>query len=199
MLDTALPPELAAYYDKALAAFTKEHYEYAAQLFGQVLAAQPTMPEARQYYHLALQRQAKTQPPGAGGWLAGGWFAALGWLQALSGHHQQALEAYTQAVQRQPLQAGWTMGVAQALAGAGADQAAVKTYEAVLELKPGHLLALRALASLYIKQRALVEARKCYETILKRHPHDAAAAKGLKHLDAVTTRVAEWPSGGVAK
>lgn len=190
MTDASLPPALAGYYEKALAAFTKEHYEYAAQLIGQILSDQPLMPEARYYYHVALQRHAQAHPVNpVQGWLMGGWFAVLGWIHAVSGRYADALEAYTHAVEQQPLQPGWTASVARMLAASHAETAAIKTYEAVLALNATHLLTLRALAPLYIKQQALTEARRCYETILKRHPHDAAAAKGLKHLDAVTTRL----------
>ena len=51
--------ELKEFYNKGLLAFEKQNYDYAIEIFSQILSSQYDHLEARHYLHLSLQKKAE--------------------------------------------------------------------------------------------------------------------------------------------
>ena len=67
------------------------------------------------------------------------------------------------------------------------NEAAAVTLEKGVEISPNDITAHELLGELHSDLGNYDRARQCFKKVLERRPHDHAAERGLKNLDALTT------------
>ncbi|MBI4882364.1 MAG: tetratricopeptide repeat protein [Planctomycetes bacterium] len=177
--------DVAKHLEKAAEAVRKKNFDYAVNLYHQVLQLKPDHGEARRELRQALFRRAeyKKVPP------------LISLLQGI--HHLAAIlvgtvlrnpnqvvlaaEAY---LRHDPRHRGVNRRLAEALERAGHLNSAVAVWESVGDDERIGDHALKRAGMLYYSLKEMQKALACFETVLKRSPRDSEAEKMRKNLAA---------------
>jgi tetratricopeptide (TPR) repeat protein len=191
--------------NKAKEAVERRNYDYAIELFRQILKLTPDDADSRRELRAVEIRQSKER----GLSFAGKSAAALHSVKAASllamKKYDAAIEAAEDALIRDPGHAGALMNLGRAAALTGYKQCAVITFEDMRSagnLAPKQALAAeRELARAYEAVERISDALNMWGQVQKRNPADAEAARKIRDLSASTiTKVIETGSkGGTGK
>jgi tetratricopeptide (TPR) repeat protein len=177
------------YYNKGLFAFEKKNYDYAIELFLQVLSLKKDFADARHYLRLAEQRKFQENPPGA---FEAFWnkiknlpafISAI--ILDIKNDSAGAIDVYERILMSEPNNTYILTRLGQDLLKERDAASALRVFEQIKLIDEKNIVALKNLGQLYSQMENYQAARQSYEAILKIVPHDHEAEKGLKNLDAL--------------
>ncbi|MBI4576953.1 MAG: tetratricopeptide repeat protein [Planctomycetes bacterium] len=174
-------------HEKALDALRKRNYDYAVDLFQQVLQLDPNDVEARKQIRETVIKDAQENGTAIGGPMA--YVKGLGPLfklllfGAIKKNEECAIAA-EQFLVHDPANALALTKLGGALFREGYNEGAIATFEWLLQVKKNHLTALRFLGRLYQATGDLKKASYYYERVRQVNPTDAEAAKAVRDLAA---------------
>lgn len=169
-------------FTKGKEAFEKKNYDYAIDLFKQVLSIDPDHVSARQALRgTALKKCQDAGFPSA----VASILKSIGprIASALGGkNHQKKIDAWQDFLCTDPNNAGARINLGKALSAGGHVEGAIVEFEAVIALDQTNLLAARSLGDLYREKGDIKKAIEYYSVVTRKVPEDRHAAGALKDL-----------------
>lgn len=189
-------------YDKAAEAVKKRNYDYAIELFIQLLTLEPNNVEARKALRAAelrkFQELGLSPDGGAGAMLkgAGSLFGSM--LHGITKNHEKKMLDCEQLLKNAPRNKTYLAALGEAARAAGHADAAICAFEDLREADPSSAVALRNLAQLWREKGDINRALIYYEGLKKVLPSDAEAAKSVRDLAAAgaTKKVEDAKAAG---
>lgn len=182
---------LKEFYDKGMLAFEKKNYDYAIEIFSQILSSQYDHLEARHYLHLSLKNKSGNNAPS---FIANALNSIKRFLGTLSseamlkkGDVSAALEKLEKIIASNPNDTETLKKIAGLFYKKGLVPQAIQNLEEVRSINPKDIAALKKLGEAYLKKDDFQNARTSYELALKINPNDIEALKALKNLDVLGT------------
>jgi len=179
--------ELKEFYNKGLLAFEKQNYDYAIDIFSQILSSQYDHLEARHYLHLSLQKKAEGSRPS----LASSVNKLFLSMQANSllkkGNIAACLETLEKIVASNPFDSEALKAIADIFYQKGMISHAINNLEEAKLANSKDIDIFKKLGELYVKKEDYRNAKTIYESALKINPNDTEILKSFKNLDALGT------------
>jgi tetratricopeptide (TPR) repeat protein len=184
--------ELKEFYNKGILAFEKKNYDYAVEIFSQILSSKHDHLEARRYLHLSLKNRLPdevkvsfiTNALNSVNRLIGTLSAeALLKKDNVSG----ALERLEKIIASNPNDSLALKKIADIFYKKGQILHAIQNLEEAKSITPEDIAILKKLGEIYLKKEDYKNAKSNYEHALKINPNDSEALKSLKNLDALGT------------
>ena len=178
-------------FNKASMAVDKKNYAYAIELLSHVISIKPDFVRARQLLLIARIRAFEATPPNPVLKVFIGISSFIRSLRAAvretKGEDQKAMSIYEAALAKDPKNVRLLTRLGALLKIEGMNEAAAVTLEIALKISAKNSEALGILGDIYSGMGKYDRARACYKKVLNLKPQDAAAERGLKNLDALTT------------
>jgi tetratricopeptide (TPR) repeat protein len=185
------PQELQEFYNKGVLAFEKKNYEYAVEIFSQILVSAPEDLKARHYLHAALKNIAGT-PKKSG--IARSinslrrsimFVPVEGMLK--KGQLKEALDALERLLAQNPFDTAVLKKMSEVFRKDNLLPNAVQALEEAKEIDEKDVEILKCLGELYLRLEDYKNARVNLEAAKKISPDDSEIIKSLKNLDALGT------------
>jgi tetratricopeptide (TPR) repeat protein len=172
---------------KAEEALTRRHYDFAIDLYAQLLEIDPDLGDARSGLRKALRARAEREP-GSKFLRAMGGAVPLGKARTLDklGKHDAAAKALEEYLRHNPLDEEANLMLGIALESAGHLRSARAVYEFVAEIAPRNPEGWKRAGSMLRRTGNAAKALECYEQALAIDPRDQEALKARKDLAAET-------------
>ncbi|MBM3253705.1 MAG: tetratricopeptide repeat protein [Candidatus Omnitrophica bacterium] len=191
ILTNDTPKEIKDLFDKGVSAFNRKNYEYAIELFSQILRLKFDFAEARHYLRLAEQKFFKEHPPKLLSRILNRFYCFFYGLRAsifyLQNNIKRSVDEYEKLLRKEPFDEKALLKLARIFQKINDANSALRLFEEVVQLKPKNIEALKRLGELYIKTDDLPRARSCFNAVLSISPYDLDAEKFLRNLDALGT------------
>jgi tetratricopeptide (TPR) repeat protein len=170
---------------KAQEALRRRHWDFAVDLYRQLLDLSPDLGEARAGLREALRRRHEAKPSGMFSRALGG-AVPLGKAHTLLkvGRHDAAARALEDYLSRSPLDESANLMLGRALEAAGHRRSALAVYEFLAEIAPKNPEGLKAAGALSLAAGEHPKALGYYERALEVDPRDQEALKARKNLAA---------------
>ncbi len=186
-------------FQRASEAISKGNYDYAINLYLQIVASDPDDIKARM--NLRQAEKMKFEKSGAGkGQAVTAAFAGLGNLLSagiavLLGKRDAAIMHYEKYLARYPV-SPFVLGLlASSLSKSGREDSAIIVLEFLRQNRPNHIKTLRKLARIYAARNDITRALQRYEMILQYRPRDIEASKQIHNLAATESIQEGWDKG----
>lgn len=177
--------DVSKHLEKAAEAVRKKSYDYAIDLYHQVLKLKPDHGEARRALREALDKRFEYKKVPAFLALVQGMPSRLSIaLGSLSRNHAQVAQAAEAYLKNDPKNRGVNRALAEALEKAGHLRSAVAVWEHLGSDAAAGDEALKRAGNLYFQLKEMQKALGCFEVVLKRSPRDSEAEKMRKNLAA---------------
>lgn len=190
--------DLKEFYNKGMLAFEKKNYDYAIELFSQILSSKYDHLEARHYLHLSLKNKLG---PGRQSFIVNAINAVSGFFASMSAETmlkkdniQGALESLEKINARNPNDMRPLKKMADIFLKNGLLPHAIQNLEEAKSIDAKDINILKKLGDLYLKKEDYKTAKSNYEEALKINPNDSDVLKALKNLDALGTIQQEFGS-----
>jgi len=196
MNNSTLPNNLLKeFYDKALLAFEKKNYEYAIELFSQILSSDYTHIEARHYLHLSRRYMQNTAKDAQNSSLFSKLFCQLNRFFTMisikamikKGNIEGCLERLEKSLAYNPIDTELLKKIADIFYENGMIPQAIQNLEEAKSINPNDITILKKLGAMYSKKNDLQNARANYELVLKLDPKDIESSRAIKDLEALGT------------
>jgi tetratricopeptide (TPR) repeat protein len=191
MTDNISQDDLKEFYNKGALAFEKKNYDYAIEIFSQILSSKYDHLEARRYLHLSLRNKA-------------GDSAVSSITKALNSTNRlimmlpveamlkkdkisSALENLEKILAKNPRDIEVLKKISDIFYKKGLVVNALQNLEEAKEIDPGNEKILKRLGELYLKVEDYKNGKANFEAALKINPNDTDVLKSLKNLDALGT------------
>jgi len=174
------------YYDKACEAANKGNYDYAIELFREVLRREPEYPGARVLLRGTERRRQNERGQGTAA-------AIVGLVKGLVPHAKahasrkdplKQIEHCEDFLLENPRRVNVLLLLGRACQAAKLIESAVNTYKDVLSLAPENKRALRALAALQEEAGNLEDAFRAYTMLSRLEPRNHELAHKLRNVEA---------------
>ncbi|MFH1857232.1 MAG: tetratricopeptide repeat protein [Candidatus Omnitrophota bacterium] len=178
-------------YQKGLESFERGNYDYAVQLFEQVLNYNPEHLKARYYLRNSGRAKLKQSPPSAISFTIQKSSSSVITAKARALEHkgqtEEAIKQYEKALKHNPNNEKALQGLANCFENLNLLETAIETLEEIRDINPDNTESLSKLGRLYLKTENHSAAQDCFEKVLQSKPDDMDAARGLKNLAALGT------------
>ncbi len=171
-------------YAKAREAVERANYDYAVELFRQVLRQDPEYQDARKVLRGTERRRLQEKGRSIVGLVGLPFAMAWTFFSGLTGGARKKLEAYEDFLEKHPDSFWGLCGAARAAEKAGLTNEAVDIYRDALNHKPQNKKALRRLADLLIDQGDTAEALKYLKRLRDLQPEDRELLHEVRDLEA---------------
>jgi tetratricopeptide (TPR) repeat protein len=174
--------------DKAREAAKRRNYDYAIDLYMQVLKLNPDHAEAAREIRQVTVR--KGQEKGLSSKKAflkgfGSWGKSL--LKGVTKNFDQAIEECEKYLSKSPFDVKMLMRLGERAAKAGYSHRAIANFEQALQLDPKNVESSKALGRLYKVLGDYKKAGAYYKRALDIDPNDSEAGRAIKDIAAATT------------
>ena len=186
--------ELKEFYNKGLLAFEKQNYDYAIEIFSQIVSFQYDNIEARHYLHLSLQKKAEGSKPSITNSISKLFLTMQANGMLKKDNIQGSLETLEKIITFNPNDSETLKKIADIFYKKGMALHAINNLEEARLANPKDIDALKKLGDLYVKREDYRNAKTTYESALKINPTDTEVLKSLKNLDALGTMKREFAS-----
>jgi tetratricopeptide (TPR) repeat protein len=186
---TDLPPELRKLYTKGYDAFQRENFDYAIELFTQILTKEPYVLDCRKALRVAQAKKSGN----AGGFFKRAFSSATSSPQVAKGQlalRKDPLEAIRIGEEILNADANSSSGhklIAEAALAADMPQTAVLSLEVLVKNAPTDKSLNMQLADALVAGGEKTRAENVLETLRKSHPNDGEIFQKLKDLSANKT------------
>lgn len=185
------PQELKEFYNKGLLAFEKKNYDYAIQIFSQIVSSQYDHMEARHYLHLSLKNKAGAASVSFVSKainFVNRFFLMLPVEAMLKKDNiAAALEGLEKILLKNPDDTETLKKISEVFYKNGILVNAIQNLEEAKSIATKDIEILKRLGELYLKKEDYQNAKSNYEAALKINPNDTDVLKSLKNLDALGT------------
>ncbi|MCX7702794.1 MAG: tetratricopeptide repeat protein [Planctomycetota bacterium] len=173
---------------KALEAMKRRNYEYAFELYLQVLKLDPDNEEAaRQIRQLTSQRGKEMNISPKGGFFKGIGSLIKSKMKDMAKKYDEEIIECEKYLYNSPFNVGMLMRLGNAAYAAGYLQRALANFKSALEVDSKNIEAIKAVGKIYMKLGDLQQAARYFDVALKIAPHDGEAARLRKDVAAATT------------
>jgi tetratricopeptide (TPR) repeat protein len=183
--------DLKEFYNKGVLAFEKKNYDYAVEIFSQILSSRFDHLEARHYLHLALKNKAGETSPSFITSAVNSLNSLIAGLSAENLFKKDniggALEKLEAALIKNPGDIKTLKKIAGIFCKKGMLSHTLQTLEEAKSINPDDIDILKNLGEIYLKKEDYANAKSNYEAALKINPHDTGVLKARKNLDALGT------------
>ncbi len=171
---------------KAEEAVRRRNFDFAIELYRQLLEIEPDQGEARSGLRQALKKRHDAKKGGSRFLSAIGGAAPLAMAKTLrkAGKHVAAVKALESYLAVSPLDEDANLLLGQSLEGAGFFRSARAVYEFLAEIAPGRAEALKRAGAMTSRLGDHAKALEYYERALQADPRDQEAIKARKDLSA---------------
>lgn len=186
--------ELKEFYNKGILAFEKQNYDYAIEIFSQILSIQYDNLEARHYLHVSLQKKSAGAKPAITSSINKLFLSMQADGLLKKGDAPGCLEVLEKIISSNPNDSDTLKKMADIFYKKGLTLHAINNLEEARSVNPKDIDILKKLGELYVKREDYLNAKASYESALKINPHDTEVLKSLKNLDALGTIKREFTS-----
>ncbi|MBU1006905.1 MAG: tetratricopeptide repeat protein [Candidatus Omnitrophica bacterium] len=183
--------DLKEFYDKGVLALEKKNYDYAVEIFSQIVSSKYDHLEARHYLHLSSKNKAGDTKPSlitnVINYINSFFGALSAELLLKKGNIAGALEKLEKVIASNPNDTKAIKKIADIFYKNNQNYHAIQNLEEVKAIDANDVEALKKLGDLYLRKEDYKNAKSNYETALKIDPGDTEALKALKNLDALGT------------
>jgi tetratricopeptide (TPR) repeat protein len=184
--------ELKEFYNNGLLAFEKQNYDYAVDIFSQIISARYDHLEARRYLHLSLQKKAAGSKPSLAGSVNKLFLLMQSNAMLKKDNISGCLEILEKIMAANPNDSEILKKIADIFYKKGMTMHAINNLEEARTVNPKDIDVLKKLGELYVKKEDYHNAKSAYESALKISPNDTEVLKSLKNLDALGTLKREF-------
>lgn len=178
--------DVSTFYRRAEEAFAKRNYDYACDLYLQIIAMNPNEYDARKKLRQVLHRKYKEQ--GSPGGLSARIVQSKSlFALGLARKPEAKMEVAQKHLIQDPENAKMRTELARALWELGHKNGAMAEAEIACELDPSNVEAAKILGQAYLAARRISDAAAALERAKKAAPHDRELARLLKDLMANAT------------
>ena len=171
-------------YSKACDAVERANYDYAVELFREVLRHNPEYPDARNALRGTERRRIQEKGRSVAVLVSAPFLAALTAIKAASAKGPKRLEVYEDYLERNPSSFWALTGAAAAAVKAGLKGEAVQIYRDALKLKPTDKNALRAVGNVLAEAGEHQEALKYMSRLASLDPRNRDLQREVRDLAA---------------
>lgn len=183
--------ELNDNYEKALSALKRENYDYAINLFSNIIAIKQDFAKARHYLRIAQRSEYKLNPPGIASKILVFLISIINTIKAivfkLKNEPALSVREYEKILSYNPFSKSALLELGKTFLLMGLNESAMYTFEELSEISPKNLFVLKNLGKLYQESGNYEKSRSYYKKVMEIHPYDHDAEKGLRNLDALGT------------
>jgi len=184
--------ELKEFYSKGMLAFEKQNYDYAIEIFSNIISAQYDHLDARHYLHLSLQKKAQGSKPSIISSVTKLFLSMQADSMLKKENIQGCLGILEKILISNPNDSETLKKIADIFYKKGMELHAINNLEEAKLANPKDMGALKKLGELYVKREDYRNAKATYESALKINPNDTDILKSLKNLDALGTLKREF-------
>ncbi|MBU3911827.1 MAG: tetratricopeptide repeat protein [Candidatus Omnitrophica bacterium] len=191
MADKISPQDLKEFYTKGILAFEKKNYDYAIEIFSQILIYQHDHLEARHYLHLSLKNKAGAASSSS---ITKAINTASRILLMLpvegmlkKGNVPAALEGLEKILVKNPNDTEVLKKIADVFYKNELVANALQNLEEAKAINSKDIEILKTLGDIYLKKEDYKNAKTNYEAALHIDPSNTDVLKSLKNLDALGT------------
>jgi len=180
--------DVSKLYDKAKSAVERRNYDYAIELFQQLLTLDPNNVESREILRATELRRIQEQGGSAAMAYLKGMGSLIGMIvNKLSKNWEKVMVNAEKFLVNDPNNMTALNMLGDAAAHAEYFDTAVCVFENIAKNKVGHVPTLFKLADLHRVMQDYKKAQSYYDVILKHRPHDKDASRWSKQLAAQVT------------
>jgi len=191
MTDQINEKDLEEFYNKGALAFEKKNYDYAIEIFSQIVSSKYDHLQARHYLHLSLKNKV--------GKLSSSFITntvnsinrLIGTLPSdamlKKGNVSGALERLEKVLTKNPNDIEALKKIGDIFYKQGLVAHAIQNLEEAKSINPKDAAILKKLGGIYLKKEDYKNAKSNYEAALKINPNDPEVLRSLKNLDALGT------------
>ncbi|MBK6941378.1 MAG: tetratricopeptide repeat protein [Planctomycetes bacterium] len=177
--------DVAKHLEKAAEAVRKKNFDYAVELYHQVLQLKPDHGEARRELRQVLVKRAEAKKLNPTLGAASGLFSRMSMMTSgIGGKPDQVALSAEKYLVNDPRNRKVNLQLAEALEKANYLNSAVAVFEFLGDDEELGDYALKKAGGLYYQLKKMEQALACYEAVLKRSPRDSEAEKARKNLAA---------------
>lgn len=181
-------------YAKGKEAFEKKNYDYALDLFKQILSIDPDHVSSRQALRGTALKKCQDigfpSPVSSMMKSLGPRFSAM--MGGMTKNHQKKIDAWQDVLIIDPNNIKARVNLGKALQAAGHIDGAIVEFEAVIAAVNEHAVSARCLGDLYREKGDIKRAIEYYNIVTRCNPEDRHAAGSLKDLLAMGTMKEGW-------
>ena len=190
--------ELKEFYNKGVLAFEKKNYDYAIEIFSQILSSKYDHLEARHYLHLSLKNKLGERPRSFITNVLNSINALFVTLSSVAmlkkGNISGALESLEKIIAKNPSDTNTLKKIAEIFYKQNLIPQAIQSLEEAKTINPKDIDILKKLGKIYMKIEDYKNSKANYEQALNINPKDPEVLKSLKNLDALGTIQREFGS-----
>ena len=179
--------ESKEFYNNGLLAFEKQNYDYAVEIFSNIISVQYDHLEARHYLHVSLQKKAKGSKPSFTSFVNKLLLSMQANSMLKKDNIPGCLEMLEKIMASNPNDSETLKKIADIFYKKGMVLHAINNLEEARLANPKDIDVLKKLGELYVKREDYRNAKTIYESALKINPNDTEVLKSLKNLDALGT------------
>jgi len=198
MSDQINEKDLKEFFDKGVLAFEKKNYEYAVEIFSQILSSKYDHLEARRYLHSSLKNKLGNQPASFMTNAVNSVNRVFGAICAdtllKKNNISGALESLENIIATNPNDTETLKKIAEIFYKKGGIPHATQNLEEAKSINPKDISILKKLGEIYLRKEDYKNAKTNYEQALKINPKDTEVLRALKNLDALGTIQREFGS-----
>ncbi len=191
MAENISPEELKEFYNKGVLAFEKKNYDYAIEIFSQILSSKYDHLVARHYLHLSLKNKRGILKPSFITNIVNSLNRSFGILIAEAllkkGNISSALEKLEKIIAANPNDSITLKKIGEIFYKASSIPNAIQNFEEAKSVNPEDIAVLKKLGEIYLKKEDYKNAKSNYEHAQKINPNDPEILRSLKNLDALGT------------
>jgi len=190
--------DYSKHIQKAEEAIRRRNYDFAIQLFQQLLEIEPDQAEARGGLRVALKKRHEGKKGGAFlRKLSGGGPLAMAKTLRKAGKHKAAIKSFESYLATNPLDVDANLLLGLTLEDGGFFNSARVVYEFTAEVAPRNPEGLKRAGAMMQKAGQFEKALDYYERALEADPRDQDALKARKDLSAEAALSSRTKGGGV--
>ncbi|MFH1854028.1 MAG: hypothetical protein ABH815_01825 [Candidatus Omnitrophota bacterium] len=191
MTDGISQQDLKEFYNKGVLAFEKKNYDYAIEIFSQILSSQYDHIETRHYLHLSLRNKSGIDSSSPITKAINTLNRVLGMLgvgaMLKKDNAPAALESLENILAKNPNDTEVLKKIADIFYKKNLLNNAIQNLEEAKSIDSKDIETLKKLGELYLKKEDYQNGKANYEAALNINPNDTEVLKSLKNLDALGT------------
>ena len=191
MTEDTLPEQIKEHYNKAQLAIDRKNYNYAIELLASAINIKPDFAKGRQLLRLTEIKKFREKPPNILTRIIIRVFSFIPLLAAMisetKSDYHNAMSIYEKILKNDPMNGTVMVKLGNLLKIEGMEESAAVTLESAVDVSPKNVTAYELLGEIYSNSKNYDRAGNCFKKVLELKPRDAAAERGLRNLDALTT------------
>lgn len=196
-----MPVDVSKLFDRGRIALERGNYDYAMDIFTQILHINPSHLDSRKALREVQKRKFQDAGmPSSAKYLC--WVKGIGsllklFIMSLLKRYDDAIEACEGLLKHYPSSKYVNFKLAKLCTYQGYTDVAIWVFEELRKENPDNVRILRCLGDLYKKKNDAKNAAECYERVIQLDPTDREAQQSLRDIAAIRTMIeGRWTDAG---